>query len=102
MFVAVGVAILLMHFRPGRAVWIVPRAAVDHALAAIVADWRDAGAPPRERVAQHHEHDRRDSARWDRGEERHPSDRFRQVVEEAGMPRREALIQAGACACGRF
>ena len=65
--------------RAGGAVRLVPRSVRDHAVAAAVADRRDAGAARDGLDDQHHEHDRRDPADGHRRQERDPAGRLRQV-----------------------
>src|SRR5262245_7843572 len=70
--------------RARRAVWLVPRTALDHAVAAALADRRHARPAADRTVAQHHAHDWRDPARRDRRQARHPPDRLREVVGGGG------------------
>ena len=80
MFVALGVAVLLMYFvlvvqfgsflEPLSILLSLPLSLIGVMLALL--DHR--------RDAQHHEHDRRHPADGHRGEERHPADRLREVV----------------------
>ena len=84
MFVAIGVAIMLMYF-----VLVVQFGSFLEPLSIMLslpalAHRRHAGAGRHRRVAEHHEHDRRDPARRDRRQERDPADRLREVVGGEG------------------
>ena len=89
MFIAIGVAIMLMYFvlvvqfgsflEPLSIMLSLPLSLIGVML----------GAGRHRRVAEHHEHDRRDPAGRDRRQERDPADRLREVVggEGHGAPR---------------
>jgi HAE1 family hydrophobic/amphiphilic exporter-1 len=69
---------------PGDAVRVVPRPDRDHDLAPAVTDRRGARAAHHRGHAEHHVDDRDHPADGDRGEERDPADRLRQVGTGAG------------------
>ena len=103
MFIALGVAVMLMYFvlvvqfgsflEPLAILLSLPLSLIGVMLALLVTG----------ETLEHHEHDRRDPAGGHRREERDPADRLRQVVggERAWSGARRSSRPA-ASGCGRF
>ena len=101
--VALGTAVMLMYLILVVQFGSFLDPARDPALAAAVAHRRGAGAAHHGRHAEHHEPDRRDPAHGDRGEERDPAHRLREVDARGGGDPDSRGADPGrrASGCGR-